>query len=240
VIINGSNDEPQKQSSGKNGMPLSDDTTVTEPTSNAKSASGSLIADDTSSKHVNIDDGSTQISSDDSAKPLSFDTKSVASATTFAMDEKESLRPDDSASMRAVAVEDDELISAPGSVIAGSRVGSDLGAKAFREQLHEIANINSVKTVETVSSHFSVPVVVNSTRLPPALPGTSHQVAAVPITTLPHDMQSSITLPDEKLLDALQSPRDRVFVLKIEQDVIDFIGSSKFVQLKTNCLEYVY
>jgi hypothetical protein len=35
--------------------------------------------------------------------------------------------------------------------------------------------------------------------------------------------------PDEKLLEALQSQRDRVWVLKLEQDIIDFIGQSKSV-----------
>ena len=49
------------------------------------------------------EDSSTQLSSSDgSGKPPSIDGKSVASATTFALDEKESLRPDDSASLSAV------------------------------------------------------------------------------------------------------------------------------------------
>jgi hypothetical protein len=34
-------------------------------------------------------------------------------------------------------------------------------------------------------------------------------------------------IPDEKLLEALRSPRDRLFVVKIEQDFIDFIKDSR-------------
>jgi hypothetical protein len=36
-------------------------------------------------------------------------------------------------------------------------------------------------------------------------------------------------IPDEKLLEALRSPRDRLFVVKIEQDFIDFIKDSRYV-----------
>ena len=66
------------------------------------------------------EDSSTQLSSSDgSGKPPSIDGKSVASATTFALDEKESLRPDDSASLRAV--EEEDVTSPPDSVVADSR-----------------------------------------------------------------------------------------------------------------------
>merc|ERR1712000_75885 len=62
-------------------------------------------------------------------KPPSLDGKSITSGTTFALDEKESLRPDDSASVKAAA-EDDDTFSIRGSHFAGSRVGSDLAARA--------------------------------------------------------------------------------------------------------------
>jgi hypothetical protein len=35
--------------------------------------------------------------------------------------------------------------------------------------------------------------------------------------------------PDEKLLEALQSPRDRLFIVKLEQDFIDFIKEPRYV-----------
>ncbi|KAF1346367.1 hypothetical protein EJ07DRAFT_169906 [Lizonia empirigonia] len=124
------------------------------------------------------EDSSTQLSSSDgSGKPPSIDGKSVASATTFALDEKESLRPDDSASLRAV--EEEDVTSPPDSLVADSRQGSDNGARPVG---NGIPSINGV----------------------PNLPSA----------------------PDEKLIEALQSPRDRLFVVKIEQD---FIDSSKIL-----------
>jgi hypothetical protein len=33
--------------------------------------------------------------------------------------------------------------------------------------------------------------------------------------------------PDEKLLEAMASPKDRLFLLRLEQDVINFVQSSK-------------
>lgn len=176
-------------------------------------------------KITSNDDGSTQLSSDGSAKPLSFDCKSVASGATFGLDEKESLRPDDSASVRAVTIEDDEYLSAPGSVVAGSRVSSDAGANAFREQLREIAFMNSMPARGTPP--YQGPVIVSTVAIaqPSAIkpglisPGSSQSMSLVPLNGA----------PDEKLIEALQSQRDRVWVLKLEQDIIDFIGQSKSV-----------
>jgi hypothetical protein len=178
------------------------------------------VADECAVKITN-DDASTQLSSDGSTKPLSFDCKSVASGATFGLDEKESLRPDDSASVRAI-VEDDEYLSAPGSVVAGSRVNSDIGANAFREQLRDIALMN-VTPARNGTHAFQGPIMSNVTIAQPSAiqPGLisagSSQSMSLPI----HGV------PDEKLIEALQSPRDRVWVLKLEQDIIDFIGQSK-------------
>ena len=33
--------------------------------------------------------------------------------------------------------------------------------------------------------------------------------------------------PDEKLLEALESPKDRIFLLRLEQEVIEFVKDSK-------------
>ena len=106
-------------------------------------------------KSLATDDSVTQLSSSDgSVKPPSLDGKSVASGTTFALDEKESIRPDDSASLRAV--EEEDVVSPPDSIAAGSRVGSDSGvARAFRDQLHEISADWSVAS--TRSSAWAVP-----------------------------------------------------------------------------------
>jgi hypothetical protein len=65
----------------------------------------------------------TDSGSDVGTKPPSLDGKSITSGTTFALDEKESLRPDDSASVKAA--EDDDTFSGRGSIVAGSRIGSE-------------------------------------------------------------------------------------------------------------------
>lgn len=168
------------------------------------------------------DDSVTLLSSSDSpTKPASLDGKSVTSATTYAMDEKESLRPDDSASIRA-APDDEDVFSAP-----GSRVGSEHGARAFRDQLHELSVLAGPVPQRAIPPPFQVQVVPNG---PAVLASSRPAVSAPPLPT--HSDQGIQTPetgfpPDEKLLAALQSPRDRLWVLKLEQDVIDFVKNPK-------------
>ncbi|KAF2013865.1 hypothetical protein BU24DRAFT_248896 [Aaosphaeria arxii CBS 175.79] len=192
-------------------------------------------------KSLATEDNSTQLSSSDgSAKPSSLDGKSVASTTTFAMDEKESLRPDDSASLRAV--EEEDITSPPDSVAAGSRVGSDSGvARAFRDQLHEIAvmgplpqrgappgrfpNLNANGT----HSLYDPTQSQNGGNRPISQPLGN----GMPNVAGTHSVQAT---PDEKLIEALESPRDRLFVLKLEQDFIDFVKDSRENELSLpNC-----
>lgn len=176
------------------------------------------------------EDSSTQLSSSDgSAKPPSIDGKSVASATTFALDEKESLRPDDSASLRAV--EEEDVTSPPDSVVNDSRQGSDNGAaRAFRDQLHEIAVMNPQSQRGVPPGRFpTLPTgphmlydpnqAINGGR-PMSQPAGNGMPPMSGVPSLP-------SAPDEKLIEALQSPRDRLFVVKIEQDFIDFIKDSR-------------
>ncbi|KAG9954030.1 hypothetical protein KCU85_g815, partial [Aureobasidium melanogenum] len=171
------------------------------------------------------DESATQLSSSDgSAKPPSLDGKSVASITTFAMDEKESLRPDDSASV--LAIEDDDTYSASGSAAVGSRLGSETGARAFRDQLLEITSRGPAlrqsgptsrpdsATNGPIGTLYVPPPVGSST----AIPG---YVQPPTNTGRPEDV-----LPDAKLLEALNNPRDRIWVLKLEQDIIDFVKDS--------------
>lgn len=178
------------------------------------------------------EDSSTQLSSSDgSGKPPSIDGKSVASATTFALDEKESLRPDDSASLRAV--EEEDVASPSDSVVNDSRQGSDNGAaRAFRDQLHEIAVMNPQSQRGVPPGRFpSLPPgphmlydpnqALNGGR-PMSQPVGSGMPTVGGVPNLP-------SAPDEKLIEALQSPRDRLFVVKIEQDFIDFIKDSRYV-----------
>lgn len=172
------------------------------------------------------EDSSTQLSSSDgSGKPPSIDGKSVASANTFALDEKESLRPDDSASLRAV--EEEDVTSPPDSVIADSRQGSDNGAaRAFRDQLHEIAVMNPQPHRGVPPGRF--PNMPNGphTLYDPSQPQNGARPMSQPLVNGMPPMNGGPNIPaipDEKLIEALQSPRDRLFVVKIEQDFIDFI-----------------
>ncbi|KAF2840566.1 hypothetical protein M501DRAFT_1023003 [Patellaria atrata CBS 101060] len=182
------------------------------------------------------DDNVTNLSSSNSSgKPASVDGKSVASATTFALDEKESLRPDDSASLRAV--EEEDVFSAPGSVVAGSRVGSDSGiARAFRDQLHEISAIGTLPQQKRFPHgrfpQTSVPPGISEFEVPP----NPEVIQANPLPvarTVSADGIAEVVnpQPDEKLLEALESPRDRLFVVKLEQDIIDFVNNSKETKL---------
>ncbi|CAI4212972.1 unnamed protein product [Parascedosporium putredinis] len=126
--------------------------------------------------------------SDLCTKPPSLDGKSITSGTTFALDEKESLRPDDSASVKAAAVDDDDAFSIRGSLLASSRIGSDIAVRRIQAE-------------ENVDRRIA-----------------QHNAGGQP------------DAPDEKLLEAMQSPKDRIFLLRLEKDVIDFVRDSKMTR----------
>ncbi|GAM82919.1 hypothetical protein ANO11243_009050 [Dothideomycetidae sp. 11243] len=149
---------------------------------------------------------------------LSMDGKSNTSGTTFPLDEKESLRPDDSASVKANE-EDDGLDSTQPS----SQVGSDTDARAFSEQLREISIMGPptrqpAAIARLDASAHSTPGALFSPS-PIAVPKAFAGVSA----GLSRDANSIPFSPDEKLLEALSSVRDRVWVLKLEQDITDFV-----------------
>ena len=178
---------------------------------------------------LRLDDDQTHVSSS-STKAPSLDGKSTTSGTTFALDEKESLRPDDSAS--AKAVDDEDCGSGPASNAPNSRVGSEAGGRAFRDQFYEITESighrphplsqRVIEGIEEEGPQTSIAPIV--TPMPAPMPMVRPD-AAVP-------MQPSMDLlyrePDEKLFEALESPKDRMFLLRLEQDIINFIkGSSE-------------
>ena len=177
------------------------------------------------------DDDQTQISSS-STKPASLDGKSTTSGTTFALDEKESLGPGDSASVKAA--EDEDFGSGPASGAQNSRVGSEAGGRAFRDQFYEITeSIGS-------SSHRMHPL---GRRVIAGIEEEGPQITRSPLTTaLPAPVNlsrpdiivpSGPTIdykyqePDEKLFEALESPKDRLFLLRLEQEVITFVKDSQ-------------
>lgn len=185
--------------------------------------------------------------SDLGTKPPSLDGKSITSGTTFALDEKESLRPDDSASVKAA--EDDDTFSARGSIVAGSRIGSEAAgkhhdpftdgrmeeqlltmttARAYRSQVYEI----SERKMTTVASEAQQggSITPQSGSSGPNLAGG--QLAAKQMSgdlPLPDGSFNIFykQTPDDKLLEAMESPKDRIFLLRLEQDVISFVKETK-------------
>ncbi len=205
-----------------------------EPRSPAKACDGELghiFQLNGMLKAVNLDESQIPNSAlDGPSRKDTSDTKSVASRTTLTLDEKESLRPDDSASMQAAAEED--ALSPAGSVVAGSRPGSDPDARAFRDQLHEIDRTGPTGVLAQVVPLPQEPRPSehrNGGILYPTLPAPSDYQPMVVISAVSSrgPPMGLIIPPDEKLLEALQSPKDRLFVLKIEQDMIDFVRDSK-------------
>ncbi|TFB04234.1 R3H domain-containing protein 2 [Trichoderma ghanense] len=159
-------------------------------------------------------------SSDLGTKPPSLDGKSITSGTTFALDEKESLRPDDSASVKAAA-EDDDSFSIRGSLIAGSRMSSDFAARARGIQLGDMPERQLVQPA--VEAHGQGILTPQST--------SSEQPAQNPLRSTGGSSDALNVIyrqaPDDKLLEALAAPRDRLFLLRLEKDVIDFVQDSK-------------
>lgn len=173
------------------------------------------------------------LSSDVYLRKESSDTKSVASRTTLTLDEKESIQPDDSASMQAAPEEDS--LSVSGSGLAMSSRESDPDVRAFREQLQEIDQTGVAGPLtQAISANAGVPVVaLGNPEIFFAGPlaasnGANANLSLVMASSQPRaPLPGLIIPPDEKLLEALASPKDRLFVLKIEQDMIDFVKDSK-------------
>ncbi|KAL5606069.1 hypothetical protein BROUX41_006161 [Berkeleyomyces rouxiae] len=165
---------------------------------------GSSLSDNTKSAAAESDDSHRTDCSELGTKPPSLDGKSVTSGTTttFALDEKDSLRPDDSASVQAAADDDDSSIR--GSLLASSRAppfypraSIDARTPGGNAQIH------------TPSDPDSDPASV---------------AAEVPSNTLNNIYQQA---PDDKLLEAIESAKDRQFLLRLEVDVINFVQESK-------------
>ncbi|KXX79300.1 R3H domain-containing protein 2 [Madurella mycetomatis] len=161
-------------------------------------------------------------------KPPSLDGKSITSGTTFALDEKESLRPDDSASVKAAA-EDDDAFSIRGSYIAGSRMGSDVAARIHRIQIGDMPP-RTLATHHVLAGNKSQGVVTPQSGISDKQTAAEAKIslvsgAAAPDVLAPSGFYSQN--PDEKLLEAMQSPKDRIFLLRLEQQLIEFVQDSK-------------
>lgn len=161
-------------------------------------------------------------------KPPSLDGKSITSGTTFALDEKESLRPDDSASVKAAA-EDDDVFSVRGSLMApGSRMGSEVAVRMHQIQLGDMPP-------RMITTRVPLNAISQGVSTPPSSGSDKQQVteAKLPLvagTSTPDGLGGNMFYrqnPDEKLLEAIQSPKDRLFLLRLEAQVINFVQDSK-------------
>ncbi|KAI0407652.1 hypothetical protein F4802DRAFT_520646 [Xylaria palmicola] len=183
--------------------------------SQVKNDNGASLSDDVSQR--------ADSNSEMGTKAPSLDGKSITSGTTFALDEKESLRPDDSASVKAAA-EDDEAFSVRSSLLATSRMGSE-NARIHRLRIGDMPEKRPIPIPsETQDPGLATPQSGASGQQPPP-----RQPQTLGVATATNDAFNSIygQYPDEKLLEAMKSPKDRIFLLRLEQEVINFVLSSK-------------
>lgn len=193
--------------------------------------SGTLAAERTIAA-IGRDSGSDDSQRADSSselgtKPPSLDGKSITSGTTFALDEKESLRPDDSASVKAAA-EDDDTFSMRGSLVAGSRMGSEVAARARGIPLGDIPERRLPQVIAGATAQgVLTPQSSSSEQAPGVNPAMPLGVAGSA------DVLNVIyrQAPDDKLLEAMASPKDRLFLLRLENELIDFVQDSKLVHM---------
>ncbi|KAJ5610800.1 hypothetical protein N7510_007519 [Penicillium lagena] len=160
--------------------------------------------------------------SNSSTKMTNFDSKSLASVTTFAMDEKDSVRPDDSASVQAI--DEEESFSGPASGAPNSVTGSEAGGRAFRD--FRDSNLLRPRGVLPVPG--------------PLFNGTNQRLLG---TIPPDSVSNNFVIPpeslqdgpnlhgfpleaDEKLLEAMKSPKDRLLILQLEEKIRYFVRES--------------
>jgi hypothetical protein len=71
-------------------------------------------------------------------------------------------------------------------------------------------------------------MVPDGSETSPVIVVSSQSQSPIPFASqLQPGVQNFIDAPDSRLIDALENPRDRLFVIKLEQDVIDFIEKNK-------------
>ena len=193
--------------------------TTRNPRKNSE-ASGDTHENGGLKRETSFEDDQTHLSSS-STKPTSFDSKSMVSVATFAMDEKDSLRPDDSASVQAI--DEEESVSGAASGAPNSLTGSESGARGFRDvSIHNpraiLQNAGSAynDSIQRSNGAINPDFVSNNYVLPSSGPFQAERT----LHGFPQD-------PDEKLLEAMKSPKDRLLILQLEDKVRNFIQHSK-------------
>lgn len=178
-------------------------------------------------REISFEDDRTHLSNS-STKPTSFDSKSMASVTTFAMDEKDSLRPDDSASVQAI--DEEESISGPASGAPNSLTGSESGARGFKEHFRDVNSQRPRGILHNLQNSGTAVHDTNSRTNGAIPPDSVANNFIVPNHEAFQDGQSVHGFPlepDEKLIEAMKSPKDRLLILQLEEKVRHFIQKSR-------------
>lgn len=169
--------------------------------------------------------------SNSSTKPASFDTKSMASENTFAMEEKESLRPDDSASVQA-ADEEEPFFVPPVLGKPDSQAAVAINPGLRRPPPDGPVALGS-------QGRFPMTTMINPPRfgdivpnVPPHFP--QNGAPPIPFAANQNDVSSlqqysaSSIAPDEKIIEALGTPKDRLLLLQLEEKFLAFISQSRY------------
>ncbi|KAK2760879.1 hypothetical protein FQN54_002119 [Arachnomyces sp. PD_36] len=169
-----------------------------------------------------FEDDQTHLSNS-STKPTSFDSKSVVSVATFAMDEKESLRPDDSASVQAA--EEVESLNGRVSSAPNSRMGSEASERPrhnYTDGPEHLATSQRTPGILPSGPQFNGGLQIAGA--PPSNPIGDNFVMSNP-DAFQNDpnLNGFPTEPDEKLLEAMNSPKDRLLLLQLEEKIVSFI-----------------
>lgn len=172
-----------------------------------------------------FEDDRTHLSSS-SMKMTNFDSKSLASVTTFAMDEKDSVRPDDSASVQAI--DEEESLSGPASGAPNSVTGSEAGGRAVRDQFRDGSILRPRGILPVPGPIFNGGAQRSNGTIPPDSVSNNF---VLPSNTgnLPdgQNLHGFPLEPDEKLLEAMNSPKDRLLILQLEEKIRYFIKDSE-------------
>jgi hypothetical protein len=175
-------------------------------------------------REASFDDDQTHLSNS-STKPTSFDSKSMASVTTFAMDEKDSLRPDDSASVQAA--DEDDSLSGPASGAPNSLTGSEAGVRAYRDSIKDGILQRQRGVLPMPIQRYPDGDTGITGAIPPDSVANNFIVSNQPDFVASKSLNGYALDPDEKLLEAMGSPKDRLFLLQLEEMIRDFIQDSK-------------
>ncbi|EXJ80008.1 hypothetical protein A1O3_08294 [Capronia epimyces CBS 606.96] len=149
------------------------------------------------------------------------------------MDEKESIRPDDSASVRAAEDDDTNAVSRESSFHRDQEPQTLGSQTAYRPD---------ASGVTIAARRYHTLTLTNPPRfgdLPvgPIVQESTQQTRSVNSVSQPPDSDDQVSAlpvaPDEKLLDALASPKDRLPLLQLEAKFLGFIANpeSEFLDL---------